>query len=55
MPWVEGESLRARLDREKQLPVDDALRMATVSRVREPGTVPVLEQTALTLRLIMLK
>jgi eukaryotic-like serine/threonine-protein kinase len=29
MPYVEGESLRARLDREKQLPVDEAIRMAT--------------------------
>jgi TolB-like protein/tetratricopeptide (TPR) repeat protein/tRNA A-37 threonylcarbamoyl transferase component Bud32 len=28
MPYVEGESLRARLDREKQLPLDDALRIA---------------------------
>ena len=28
MPFVEGESLRSRLDREKQLPVDDAVRMA---------------------------
>jgi len=28
MPYVEGESLRARLDREKQLPVDEALRLA---------------------------
>src|ERR1044071_8775210 len=28
MPYVEGESLRARLDREKQLPVDDAIRIA---------------------------
>ncbi len=28
MPFVEGESLRARLDREKQLPIDDALRFA---------------------------
>ena len=27
MPYVEGESLRARLEREKQLPVDDALRI----------------------------
>ena len=26
MPYVEGESLRARLDREKQLPVDEAVR-----------------------------
>ena len=25
MPWVEGETLRARLDREHQLPVDEAL------------------------------
>ena len=29
MPFVEGETLRARLDREKQLPVEDALRIAT--------------------------
>ena len=29
MPYVEGESLRARLDREKQLPVNEAIRMAT--------------------------
>ncbi|HEY7635432.1 MAG TPA: protein kinase [Gemmatimonadales bacterium] len=28
MPFVEGESLRARLIREKQLPVDDAVRIA---------------------------
>ena len=28
MPYVEGESLRARLDREKQLPIDDAVRIA---------------------------
>jgi serine/threonine-protein kinase len=28
MPFVEGESLRDRLTREKQLPVDDALRIA---------------------------
>ncbi|MBI3981768.1 MAG: protein kinase [Gemmatimonadetes bacterium] len=28
MPYVEGESLRGRLDREKQLSVDDALRIA---------------------------
>jgi Tol biopolymer transport system component len=28
MPYVEGESLRDRLEREKQLPVDDALRIA---------------------------
>jgi eukaryotic-like serine/threonine-protein kinase len=27
MPFVEGESLRARLDRERQLPVDEAVRM----------------------------
>jgi serine/threonine-protein kinase len=29
MPFVEGESLRDRLRREKQLPVDDAVRIAT--------------------------
>ena len=29
MPFVEGETLRARLDREKQLPIDDAVRIAT--------------------------
>jgi serine/threonine-protein kinase len=28
MPYVEGESLRERLNREKQLPVDDALQIA---------------------------
>ena len=28
MPFVEGESLRARLEREKQLPIEDALRIA---------------------------
>src|SRR5688572_32601652 len=28
MPYVEGESLRDRLNREKQLPVDEALRIA---------------------------
>src|SRR4029079_17508437 len=29
MPFVEGETLRDRLGRERQLPVDDALRIAT--------------------------
>jgi serine/threonine protein kinase len=29
MPYVEGESLRARLDRERQLPLDDTLHIAT--------------------------
>src|SRR3954465_1291712 len=28
MPYVEGESLRARLARERQLPIDDAIRIA---------------------------
>jgi serine/threonine-protein kinase len=28
MPYVEGESLRARMDREKQLPLEDAVRLA---------------------------
>ena len=29
MPYVEGESLRQRLDREHQLPAEDAVRIAT--------------------------
>ena len=29
MPFVEGESLRERLDREKQLPIEEAVRIAT--------------------------
>jgi Tol biopolymer transport system component/tRNA A-37 threonylcarbamoyl transferase component Bud32 len=29
MPFIEGETIRARLDREKQLPIPDALRIAT--------------------------
>ena len=29
MPYVEGETLRARIEREKQLPVDDAVRIAS--------------------------
>jgi len=29
MPYVEGETLRQRLDRDKQLPVDEAVRIAT--------------------------
>jgi eukaryotic-like serine/threonine-protein kinase len=29
MPFVEGETLRHRLDRDKQLPIDDAVRIAT--------------------------
>ena len=29
MPWVEGESLQARLAREKQLPLDEALRITS--------------------------
>jgi hypothetical protein len=29
MPFVEGESLRDRLSREKQLPIPDAVRIAT--------------------------
>jgi serine/threonine-protein kinase len=29
MPFVDGETLRARLEREKQLPVEDAIRIAT--------------------------
>src|SRR6058998_792809 len=28
MPYVEGESLRSRLDRERQLPIDEALRIS---------------------------
>src|SRR5512133_537705 len=29
MPYIEGETLRHRIDREKQLPVDEAMRIAT--------------------------
>ena len=29
MPFIEGESLRDRLEREKQLPIDDAVRLAS--------------------------
>src|SRR3954449_8186906 len=29
MPYVQGESLRTRLSREKQLPISDAIRIAT--------------------------
>ena len=29
MPYVEGESLREKLDREHQLPVDEAIRIAS--------------------------
>lgn len=35
MPYVEGESLRGKLEREKQLPIDDAVRIA--SEVGWPG------------------
>jgi serine/threonine-protein kinase len=28
MPYMEGETLRDRLNREKQLPIDDALKIA---------------------------
>ena len=54
MPYVEGESLRDRLDREKQLPLEDALRIArevadalsyahsrgVVHRDIKPGNIP---------------
>lgn len=29
MPLIDGESLRARMERERQLPVDEAVRIAT--------------------------
>ena len=35
MPFVNGESLRDRLDREKQLPVDEANRLAITPRVHK--------------------
>ena len=38
MPFVEGETLRARLEREKQLPVDEAVRIAVGSRQRAATT-----------------
>jgi serine/threonine-protein kinase len=44
MPYVEGESLRDRLTREKQLPIDDALQIArevsdALSYAHSPGVV----------------
>ena len=38
MPFVEGETLRDRLRRERQLPVDDALRIATRGRAARSTT-----------------
>ena len=38
MPFVEGETLRDRLRREKQLPVDDAVRIATRGGARRSTT-----------------
>ena len=38
MPYVEGESLRDRLTREKQLPIDDALKIAAYPGKRESLT-----------------
>ena len=41
MPFVEGESLRDRLDRESQLPVDDALSIRVLLvLLRHPGARP---------------
>ena len=41
MPYVEGESLRERLEREQQLPVDEALRIAARGgRARWPTPTP---------------
>jgi serine/threonine protein kinase len=44
MPFVEGETLRDRLDREQQLPLDDALQIAAevadASRGRPPALSP---------------
>ena len=37
MPYVQGESLRARLDREGQLPVDDAIHIATALQLGIPA------------------
>jgi serine/threonine-protein kinase len=34
MPYIEGETLRDKIDREKQLPVDEALGIATASTGR---------------------
>jgi len=34
MPFVDGESLRARLDRETQFPIDEAIRIATAKTGR---------------------
>src|SRR3954471_6143698 len=40
MPYVEGESLRARLNREKQLPVAEAVRIATEVASPRRSTTP---------------
>ena len=45
MPYVEGETLRDRIDREKQLPVDEAVRIATavagaLQTAHEQGIIP---------------
>lgn len=48
MPFVEGESLRARLEREKQLPVDEAVRIGVALAVSNAGGARV-TQTGLSL------
>ena len=37
MPFIEGESLRARLDREHQLPVDEAVKITSACWRRRPS------------------
>ena len=47
MPYVEGESLRSRLDREKQLPIDEAIRIS-IADFPGNGTVPVAQWKSVT-------
>ena len=48
MPFVDGETLRARLDREKQLPVEEAVRITAALAVSNAGGARV-TQTGLSL------
>ena len=40
MPYVEGETLRSRLERERQLPVDETVRLVTLLGTPWPTPMP---------------